>query len=406
MLDLAHDRTPTANTVLNLRQHFTVGTDSTFHSIRSLQHRASSLVMSTQSEPNMKWKQNSKKTTLIYKGGEVSLEKLQQSQGALEDKTVATLTHLLFDHPFHIDLTALKDDMGNTTPGYSLFTDRANAHILGHVDTLAQHILDTPSLRDRFVILTNGRLIWNPIALADWLRNYAYLDLLCLVQVEMNCGAPGRTTELTGMPRVNTGGGMVRALRIIDDHVALMRTYHKMRAAHGHDRLIPHSLNASLGAVMIYKEAICRPFAQLCASILYPGNQAVKNLFQTFLFVNYDRPFTGDDLSYEMKSWTGKHIGVPLGVRDWRQVSTPLRREHAGLEEMWLEEELDTVDSAQAGHSHRVDFLRYGVTDRASTGLAEDYIGPFFATSVKWHHVLRLVPGKLDFCHRYHLHLC
>ena len=95
-----------------------------------------------------------------------------------------------------------------------------------------------------------------------------------------------------------------------------------------------------------------------------------------------------------MKVWTGKHIGVALGVRDWRQVSTPLRRKHAGLEEMWLEQELDTVDSAQAGHSHRVDFLRYGVTDQASTGLAEDYIGPFFTTSVLWHNVLHLVPGK------------
>ena len=84
---------------------------------------------------------------------------------------------------------------------------------------------------------------------------------------------------------------------------------------------------------------------------------------------------------------------MALGIQKWRQCSTPLRRRHAGLEEMWLDEDQETVDSAQAGHSHRVDWLHYGVTERSSTGLAEDYIGPFFKTSVRWHNVLHLVPG-------------
>ena len=229
------DQVPTADTILELRRWFTEGHDSTFHSIRSLQHRATSLAMSTQNEPNMTWKQGSKKTALLFKGGEVSLTGIQACQGALEDKTVSTLTSLLFNHLFHIDLKALKDDMGNTTPGYSMFTDRANASTLGPADALAKHILSTPSLRTQFVVVSNDRIIWNPIALADWLRQYALLDLLCLVQVEMNCGAPGRTTELTGMPCVNTAGGMMRAMRIIDDHVPLMCTYHKMRAAQRQD---------------------------------------------------------------------------------------------------------------------------------------------------------------------------
>ncbi|CDO77848.1 hypothetical protein BN946_scf184589.g2 [Trametes cinnabarina] len=185
---------------------------------------------------------------------------------------------------------------------------------------------------------------------------------------------------------------MLRALRIIDGHVALMRTYHKMRAAQGLDRVIPHSLNASLAATFIYKEALCRPFAELCANVLYPDNPKVKAYYQNYLFVNYDRPFIGDDISEEMKRWTKIHLGIELGIQKWRQCSTPLRRQHAGLEEMWLEDQ-DTVDSAQAGHSHRVDWMRYGVTERAALGLAEDYIGPFFRTSVLWHNVLHLVPG-------------
>ncbi|KAI0348885.1 hypothetical protein OH77DRAFT_1548212, partial [Trametes cingulata] len=57
----------------SLRLWFTIGQESTFHSLRSLQHRASSIVVSTQNEPNMKWKDGSNFTTLIYLGHEVSL---------------------------------------------------------------------------------------------------------------------------------------------------------------------------------------------------------------------------------------------------------------------------------------------------------------------------------------------
>ena len=386
--------------IRELRPWFTVGSENTFHALKSLQHRATSLVMSTQNEPSIKWKSGSKQTALLVPGGEVSLEGLQQCQGDLEDATLKLLTQdLLFGHTFPIDIAALKDDMGNKEPGYSLFTDRINQEILGPIDQLAQHILETPALCAKFVLdVQDGEILWNAVSLSSWLAAYAQLNLLCLVQVEMNCGAPARTTELTGMPRYNTPQGMLRAMRIIDNHIALMRTYHKMRAAQGQDRVIPHSLNAALGAVFIYKEAVCHPFAQLCASILFPNDHSLRSLYRTHLFVNYDKQFTGDHITQEMKRWTVKHLGVALGVRTYRQYSTPLRRVHAGLQEMWLEDSEDTVDSLQAGHSHRVDWMRYGVTDMSATGLPEDYIGPFLATSVMWHRILHLVPGMWLLC--------
>ena len=350
--------------------------------------------MSTQNEPNIKWKGGSKKTALVFKGHEISLDNLATQAAAIEDASRRLLTEvLLFNHPFFIDIPSLTDDMGNTTSGYSLFTDRVNEPALGYIDQLTRHVLNTPALRSRFILsVKDGEVEWNTIALGTWLTNYAQLDLLCLIQIEMNCGAPPRTTELTAMSRSNTPYGMLRALRIIDGHVILMRTYHKMRAAQGHDHVIPHSLNAALAAIIIYKEAICRPFAQLCASVLYPGNEYVKSLYQNWLFVNISKPFDADNITSEMRKWTRAHLGCELGVRDWRQVSTPLRRTHAGMAEVWLEDQ-NTVDAAQAGHSHYIDRMRYGVTERSSIGLAEDFIGPFLDTSVRWHNILRLVPG-------------
>ncbi|RPD52088.1 hypothetical protein L227DRAFT_477938, partial [Lentinus tigrinus ALCF2SS1-6] len=203
-----------ATEVRSLQPWFTVGQESTFHTIRSLQHRASALVMSSQNEPNMAWKDGSDYTVMIFKGGQVSLPNLISCQAALEDRSIHILLHdLLFDHNFSIDISRLRDDMGNSDPDYSLFTDRVNRPVLGPVDRLAQHILDTPALCERFVLaIENGEVIWNAVNLSIWLSTYTQFNLLCLVQVEMNCGAPGRTTELTAMPRVNTRTGMLRAL--------------------------------------------------------------------------------------------------------------------------------------------------------------------------------------------------
>ena len=67
------------------------------------------------------------------------------------------------------------------------------------------------------------------------------------------------------------------------------------------------------------------------------------------------------------------------------------------MEEEWLEDQ-DTVDAAQMGHSHHVDWMRYGVTERSTAGLAEDFLGPFLEASTKWHNVLGLVPGKCLSC--------
>ena len=153
-----------ATIIRELRPWFTVGSENTFHAIKSLQHRASSLVLSTQNEPNIKWKSGSKQSALLVPGGEVSLSGLQQCQGALEDATLKLLTQtLLFGHSFPIDIHALKDDMSNKEPGYSLFSDRLNRDILGPIDQLAQHILDTPILRRQFVLQSNdGKVVWNP----------------------------------------------------------------------------------------------------------------------------------------------------------------------------------------------------------------------------------------------------
>ena len=388
---------------------FTTGHETTFHSMYSLQHLASSISMSTQREPAMTWKEGSDHTCLIYRGIPITVSHIQDIVGHLEDVSVKLLREiLLFNHPFHIPIDKLRDELGNNEPGYSIFTNAYNRQFLGPKDQLLTHILNTRHLRQKYVLsIRNGVPVWNKYALNEYLQHQSQLDLLCLTQIEMNCGAPARTTELTALPVHNTLYGMPRGLRIIDDNVCLMRVYHKMRVGQGHDRLIPHALNASLAAILIYKEVLVRPFAQFAAFQLYspkpntchipsPKLDAVHVLYATYLFVNGQRAFTSKDISELLASVTELFIGgdLKLTISLWRQLSTAFRRIFAGLQEAFLLEDMNTADAEQAGHSHAIDHLHYGVTERSAFGVAEDYIGPFFRVSHKWQRFLKLVPGS------------
>ncbi len=361
-----------------------------------MKNHASTLAEFDRKEPNMWWKRGSNSTVLTYFGHDISLDGLRRCQGALEDATRKLMQEtLLLGLHFPVDFPSLVDDVSNTEPGYSLFLDPANREALGPLDQLAQAILDSPELRKRFVVSVDGlKITWRADELSRWLDSYSSLDRLCLVQLEMNCGAPGRTTELTGLTAVNTSTGVCRALREMDGGLVMVRVYVKTRARDGYDRFIPHSINASLATTLIYKEAVCRPFTQICASVLFPNDQEIKAMYQDNLFIKRKKAFDADDISKTMKTWTEEYLGYGLTISDWRQVSTPLRRVHAGMAESLMDEQEETVNAAQAGHSQGTDHAHYGRTERTVTGLAEGYLGPFLENSLAWHETLLLVPGK------------
>ena len=265
---------------------------------------------------------------------------------------------------------------------------------MGEKDALLAYIINTSSLRQVFILrIDSNHIQWNLPRLHTWLAGFARLDMLCLLQVLMSGGAPARATELTGMLRQNSSQGMERSLRILGGQsVVLMVTYNKMRTQESRDRRIPHPLPAALAAVMLMKEALCRPFAQICVHQLYK-DEAITNLHRYCLFVDRKQNFTGDQITAELRKWTKKHLGAKLGVAAWRQCSAPLRRRWAGMGPELFN--LESPDAAQSGHSGAVDYRHYGVTDLSSQGLPEANLDALLSHSRRWHETLKLVPGKL-----------
>lgn len=341
----------------------------------------------------MAWQEDSDDDpTLIHDGRPIRLTDLQRCQAALEDHTRNLLAKLLRGYKPAMDISKLRDRVGNINSDCSICEDPSNREVIGPVDQLATYFRSTPALQKEFGVPLPGSYAssWKPSATRGWLGEFSQLNILCIVQVIMNCGAPGRTTELTSMEIKNTHGGMSRSMRIIRGCIVLVRRYLKTRGHDGHDRSIPHTLNAALGAVLIYLETICRPFAQICAHVLSTG-QGEEELYRTRLFVGPMRPISGDMITAEMKFWTEKYLGQPLGVRLWRQISTPLRNRLVGLSHNTLARDyLESVNAAQAGHSLAVEQTHYGLKD----GRSQHAMADLMEASQRWHRVLRLVSGE------------
>jgi hypothetical protein len=112
-------------------------------------------------------------------------------------------------------------------------------------------------------------MIWNQGNLRKWLQDYADFHSLLLLRCEMLSGAPGRGTELTAMMYHNTSTRPMRNLVILGKHVAMLCLYSKTGALTGKDKLIPHSLDAVTGDILIQDLALARPFAEFAASICF-----------------------------------------------------------------------------------------------------------------------------------------
>ena len=379
----------------NLCHWFTEKVDSTFNSIRSLQHRASSIAYSHISLPRIWWTDVEHFQTLLYRGHPIHLRDIKKMLSAMERQACATWEEdVLMSLDIRADYDTLHDDLSNNDVGYSFATEYRNEAF--HDQThLISRILKDVQLRSQFVTLTeSGAVIWNVHALRKWLTNYAKFSKLQLTRVNLTSGSPSRGTELTAMTIQNTREYQTRNLVIFGRHVTVLCTYQKTSALTGSDKCIPHSLDAFCSDLMIQDIAIARPFARFAASVVYPDQPNIIDLYRRHLFVNHTKLFTTEDLTDSLERWTLPHVGYKLGVNAWRHVSTAFRRKLcARFDNLLAEDENETVGALQSGHSRRTENRVYALSPDALSGASEDILPLFLQASTDWQVVCEVVPG-------------
>lgn len=371
---------------------------SPFNSLRSLQHRATTLVYSTPSLPNIWWMDRENWTHMLYKGYAVKMEDISKVFDKLEEQTITQFEEkVLLKQKIRVEYDNLPDDLNKTDVGYSFLTDHRNRDKFGDRDLLINAVLADEELREHFFIThSDGTITYNKNAWREWLRDYALHSANMIVACEMKAGAPSRLTELWNMLFANMAM-RTRNMVIQGLFTVINRKYTKSGNITGHDKLIPHALDALTADLVIQDLAIARPFAQLAVQICFPNNKATMDLYRYNLFVNNAKPFDTTAVTEHMYRLTRSICTFQIGVRDWRQIHAGFARKHCGQAEQLMEmSEEDTPQVLQYGHGRSVHENIYGRSGnvQGASALPEDILPLYLEASTEWQIKTLTVPGK------------
>lgn len=383
---------------LKLQVWFTEKRQSTFNSLRSLQHQGSSIAYRAVGTPRIWWTDRETFLEMLYCGTHITFDDICKTFVQLEDEAIKLWEkEVLMGLQLHIAYTNLADDLANKDIHYSLFSDPQNK-CFSDKKLLLQKILDTAHLETQFLLNRQGSKIWNLHALREWMQSYAKFEALLLIRMEMLSGGPSRGTELTALNYVNTGLRPQRNLLAFGNYIGMLRQYTKTQALSGKDKFLPHAFDAITSDLIVQDLALARPFAIFAAKLIYPNQVEKIRLYQERLLVNNGQEFTSIVLSNEMVRWTMPTTKYKLTLNPWRHICIGFKRKLCPAATKLVEEEddeYDTIQALQSGHTRNTENRLYGLSPDVYAGAAEDIIPYFLEASTDWQIKTHTVPGGL-----------
>ncbi|KAF9020845.1 hypothetical protein BDZ89DRAFT_261214 [Hymenopellis radicata] len=382
-----------------LEPYFVEKNSSTFNSIRSLQHVATTISKGTGEIPIITYPNPNTYELLSFKGDLIEFRHVISMIRQLEDDLIVAFEKVNLGCPMPLDREAwIKDDLSNSHVGYSFVTEPRNGY-QAHTSVLSKHIVSTFDLQTHFVnALEERSIVWNRHSLRAYLLDVVQFIRLVLIRCEMVAGAPIRGTELTAMTFQNTETRR-RNLFVLNNHLCLLGQYSKTTAITKQDRVVVHALDAVTTDVLTRYLVYIHPFVQFAATQIFctQSKEHLKalNQYRSHLFISFDRLFTTDDLSSLIREYTTRFLGVGLTVQSWRHVSIAFQQ-HLCRDLLRQQGELDYIDissAAQAGHSHAIESRLYAQSSDGVHGANAHDLQVFCDISVQYQIVAKVVPS-------------
>ena len=380
-----------------LARWFTEKYESTFNSLRSLQHRATTLALSTTAMPRLFWRDEDEFNVMFFDGNKIDFTLFPDMFMAMEKDLIDLWENkVLRGLKIFIKYDELRDDLANKSDQYSFLVHPQNK-CFSKRDSLLEGIIENSALSATFltnIIGPDGGRIWNIIELRRWLLDYATFHSVLFTRAEMTAGSPARSTEVSCIEYCNTKARQGRGCYVMGKYLAILCRYHKSQNMTSKDKLIPHATDAFTTSLIIQDLAIARPFAELAVHICFPNRLDMQSLYRTYLFVNNGLLFRANDISKQMRFYTGQTLGYEIGISDWRHISIALWRKHCPrILNMVAECNTNTVQAMQASHTTQTENRIYGLDDSATVTGADLELQAFLVASTDWQHACHVMPG-------------
>ena len=182
----------------------------------------------------------------------------------------------------------------------------------------------------------------------------------------------------------NTQTRPTHNLIVFGHHMTLLTQYSKTTALTGHEKLVPHSLDAVTSDVLIQDLALTWPFAQIAVRACFE-KEKVAQLYKDMSFINFNRKFTTKDLSLVMAKYSLPRVQFAIKVNSWRHIQVAWKCKFRCSPEAEAEEAEDMdVDALQAGHTRTTKNHIYSLSTRGLAGAAKDVLPLFLQASTAW----------------------
>ncbi|KAJ3552759.1 hypothetical protein NP233_g12801 [Leucocoprinus birnbaumii] len=369
--------------------------ESTFTTLSSLTHYASSLAYSTFKPPAFIW-YDDERTEFVWDGSRVKVESMRNMAMEAKRKMYQIWKEkILCGLDISIQYDYIADSLTNTEPLYGFVDDPRNSHICDP-DTLLKALLSNPRTEKEFVLgyRDSGEPIWIVPRLIEWLYSLSDFSLLLMAGHQVGSFGIWRGVEVLSALYRNLPT-MTRSIHAVGRFLAMICQYSKTTSVTGRDRWIPRALDGLDHDFMVNMLFIAMPFAVQAVMIAMPDRTDLALLYSTHIFVDVTKRFTTDRLSACLRMLSLETMGVSIGVRELRQISVAIRRAHCPTIEALLGQDDQDVGAELAGHTRSTEDRHYGVSTSYLANIPEDMHEPYFRCSEKYHIFLNLPrPGR------------
>ena len=284
------------------------------------------------------------------------------------------------------------DKLNDLTEGYSFIHNKLNG-FEKHKTTLLEKIEEDPRIAKQFIRRRDKLSIeWNLKGCERWLKKTRrFLQILCVI-MHLSYGQPARGTELE-IIRILNGPDGDRGLYWIDPLVMVLGTYSKTRQISGRDRLIPRFLPKVVGDLLIKYLALVRPMEIRLAKKVEGGT---AEFLKEFLFADYKKMWSSDQISDALKLETNRGMSVSLGIREYRHVATAFMEEHLKYHKINLD--ASHIFDLQAGHLSKTAAREYAVGMDDHGEVTRDMMYAYGMASREWHQLMGVGDEETNEC--------
>jgi hypothetical protein len=356
------------------------------------------------SVPNIHWSDDQE--TIFYEGQPVQLEKISKMCHAVNKELQEMLKWLMFDEAVpDIDLSQIIDSMAWSQEfrrdEYSFIQHPQNKHLDVGYQGLLKRAREARGKRQMIKKGVSGQDEWIKHRVDAYLTVEKKFLRKGMGGVHIEYGQPARGPEI-GSIKVSNSTYSARNMYVINGRLCILTMYDKARKRRGNTEYIVRFLPDELSQIFVQYIVHVRPFAR-----------ALDHRESEYLFGDARGPWAGEQLSRELKTITGKHLGVELPVSSWRQTAVGIAEcRLIRASKSWEKEEEDDEDGdnfaegddeeelqatmfqhavvRQSSHGQRVARDHYAIDGAFLHRLGPELLRVFEQASIAWHELFDL----------------